>query len=100
MTIITNTTDRKQMVREISEHLGIPAVYLRTPTYAFQIGKLTVNRDASISAEETADLDAIRPFLIDKGYIEAVGPHASEPTATNPEAQEQPPEVPAIQKLT
>ena len=100
MTIITNTTDRKQMVREISEHLGIPAVYLRTPTYAFQIGKLTVNRDASISAEETADLDAIRPFLIDKGYIEAFGPHASEPTATNPEAQEQPPEVPAIQKLT
>ena len=43
MTIITNTTDRKQMVREISEYLGISAVYLRTPTYAFQIGKFKVN---------------------------------------------------------
>ena len=95
MTIITNTTDRKQMVREISEYLGISAVYLRTPTYAFQIGKLMVNRDASISAEDAADLDAIRPFLIEKGYIEA-----SERTATEPEAQEQPHEVSAIQKLT
>ena len=100
MTIITNPTDRRQMVREISEHLGIPAVYLRTPTYAFQIGKLTVNRDASISAEDASALDAIRPFLIEKNYIEAVEPHASEPTATNPKAQEHPPEVPAIQKLT
>lgn len=95
MTIITNTTDRRQMVREISEHLSIPAVYLRTPTYAFQIGRLTVNRDASISAEDAADLDAIRPFLIEKGYIEA-----PVRTATKPEAQEQPHEVPAIQKLT
>ena len=95
MTIITNTTDRKQMVREISEYLGISAVYLRTPTYAFQIGKLMVNRDASISAEDAADLDAIRPFLIEKGYIEA-----PVRTATKPEAQEQPHEVSAIQKLT
>ena len=95
MTIMTTTTDRKQMVREISEHLGIPAVYLRTPTYAFQIGKLTVNRDASISADDDSDLEAIKPFLIEKGYIES-----TEPEATEPETQEQSPEVPSIQKLT
>lgn len=79
MTITTNTTDRKQMVNEISEHLGIPAVYLRTPTYAFQIGKLTVNRDASISADDPADLETIKPLLIEKGYIEAEAPADEEP---------------------
>lgn len=94
MTIATNTQDRKQMVNEISEHLGIPAVYLRTPTYAFQIGKLTVNRDASISAEDAADLEAIRPLLIEKGYIEADAAPCEDP-APEQEPEEQPEETEA-----
>lgn len=95
MTIATNTQDRKQMVNEISEHLGIPAVYLRTPTYAFQIGKLTVNRDASISAEDAADLEAIRPLLIEKGYIEADAAPCEDP-APEQEPEEQPEETEAV----
>jgi len=94
MTIATNTQDRKQMVNEISEHLGIPAVYLRTPTYAFQIGKLTVNRDASISAEDAADLEAIRPLLIEKGYIEADAAPCEDP-APEQEPEEHPEETEA-----
>ena len=94
MTIATNTQDRKQMVNEISEHLGIPAVYLRTPTYAFQIGKLTVNRDASISAEDAADLEAIRPLLIEKGYIEADATPCEDP-APEQEPEEHPEETEA-----
>lgn len=94
MTIATNTQDRKQMVNEISEHLGIPAVYLRTPTYAFQIGKLTVNRDASISAEDAADLEAIWPLLIEKGYIEADAAPCEDP-APEQEPEEHPEETEA-----
>lgn len=94
MTIATNTQDRKQMVNEISEHLGIPAVYLRTPTYAFQIGKLTVNRDASISAEDAADLEAIWPLLIEKGYIEADATPCEDP-APEQEPEEHPEETEA-----
>lgn len=94
MTIATNTQDRKQMVNEISEHLSIPAVYLRTPTYAFQIGKLTVNRDASISAEDAADLEAIRPLLIEKGYIEADATPCEDP-APEQEPEEHPEETEA-----
>ena len=90
MTITTNTQDRKQMVNEISEHLNVPAVYLRTPTYAFQIGKLTVNRDASISAEDAADLEAIRPFLIEKGYIEPDAAIIEEDATEAPEPAEEP----------
>lgn len=66
--IATNCADRKEMVRKLSAHLGIPAVYLRTPTYAFRIGEITVNRDASVSGEREALLPAAE-FLLENGYI-------------------------------
>ena len=68
MTIGTQTADRKEMARALAEHLGTTARYLAMPTYAFQVGAYTVNRDGSISGE---DLDVIRPFLVERGYIEA-----------------------------
>ena len=68
ITIATQCTDRKEMVRKLSAHLGIPAVYLRTPTYAFRIGEITVNRDASVSGEREALLPAAG-FLLENGYI-------------------------------
>ena len=68
ITIATQCTDRKEMVRKLSAHLGIPAVYLRTPTYAFRIGEITVNRDASVSGEREALLPAAE-FLLENGYI-------------------------------
>ena len=49
ITIATQCDDRKAMVRRLSEHLQTPAVYLYTPTYAFRIGEIMVNRDASVS---------------------------------------------------
>lgn len=70
MTITTNAPDRKEMAHEIAAHLGLPSVYMRAPTYAFKIGGLTVERDGCISADDPADLEAIRPFLIEHGYIE------------------------------
>ena len=80
MMITTNTTDRKQMVNEISEHLNTPAAYLNAPTFAYQIGSLMVNRDASISADNLSDLEAIKPFLIERGYLEADEPADQEAT--------------------
>ena len=68
ITIATNCADRKEMVRKLSALLGIPAVYLRTPTYAFRIGEITVNRDASVSGEREALLPAAE-FLMENGYI-------------------------------
>lgn len=85
MTITTKATDRKQLVRDISDYFEIPAVYLRMPTYAYQIGKLTVNRDGSISAEDAADLEAVKPFLIEMEYIDAENTEEAndqEPTIT------------------
>lgn len=70
MTLSTHPEDRREMVRVLSERLQTPAVYLRTPTYAFQIGSLTVNRDGSITGEDEALLESLRPMLIEHGWLE------------------------------
>ena len=70
MTLSTHPEDRREMVRALSERLQTPTIYLRTPTYAFRIGGLTVNRDGSITGEDEALLESLRPMLIERGWLE------------------------------
>ena len=58
MTLQTNPAERREMVQAISKRLGSPAVYLRTPNYAYRIGGLTVERDGSIISDDDALLAA------------------------------------------
>ena len=75
------------MVQAISERLGSPAVYLRTPTCAYRIGGLTVERDGSIISDDDALLEALRPMLIERGWLtDAEAPVAkTEPTEQDSE---------------
>ena len=68
ITITTECYVRKEMVRKLSGLLNRPAIYLRAPTYAFRIGGITVNRDASVSGERDEMMPVAR-FLMDNGYI-------------------------------
>lgn len=78
MTLQTNPADRREMVQAISERLGSPAVYLRTPTYAYRIGGLTVERDGSIVSDDEALLETLRPMLIERGWLTAAAESDSE----------------------
>ena len=69
MTLQTNPAERREMVQAISERLGSPAVYLRTPTCAYRIGGLTVERDGSIISDDDALLEALRPMLMERGWL-------------------------------
>ena len=69
MTLQTNPAERREMVQAISERLGSPAVYLRTPTYAYRIGGLTVERDGSIASDDEALLETLRPMLMERGWL-------------------------------
>ena len=79
MTLQTNPAERREMVQAISKRLGSPAVYLRTPNYAYRIGGLTVERDGSIISDDDALLEALRPMLIERGWL-------TDMTAANSEA--------------
>lgn len=69
MTLQTNPAERREMVQAISKRLGSPAVYLRTPTYAYRIGGLTVERDGSIISDDDELLETLRPMLIERGWL-------------------------------
>ena len=66
MTIQTNTTDRKALAKAIAEELHTEARYLRTPTYAYEIGDFTVDRDGNIIG---VDFTPLMGFLLRNGYI-------------------------------
>ena len=91
ITIATQCDDRKAMVRRLSERLQTPAVYLYTPTYAFRIGEITVNRDASVSGEREALLPAAE-CLLENGYITELPAELTEDDSEVP-AEEAPAEA-------
>lgn len=80
MTIETRTEDRKALAKALAAELGTEARYMGLPSYAYQIGPYTVNRDGSIDGE---DFEPIRGFLIREGLI-------AEDAETAPESEEDP----------
>ena len=94
MTILTNTTDRKALARAIAEELHTEARYLRTPTYAYEIGDFTVDRYGNIIGDDFTPLMA---FLLRNGYItEDAAAHTENTDATAEE--EAPAEEPAAEE--
>lgn len=71
MKLNTHPENRKEMVRSISELTGLEAVYMFTPTYAFKIGSITVNRDGTTDCEDETMIEAIKPMLIEHGWLDA-----------------------------
>ena len=70
MTIQTHAEDRRTMVQQISEHLQVEAHYQGPPTFSYAIGPVTVARDGSITCQAEEVLVTLKPFLVEKGYIE------------------------------
>lgn len=70
MTITTNCTERKELVQTIAAHTGERAVYLRAPTYGYQIGSISVDRDGNILGDEEA-VQTLFPMLVEHGWVDA-----------------------------
>jgi len=94
MTILTNTTDRKALVKAIAEELHTEARYLRTPTYAYEIGDFTVDRYGNIIGDDFTPLMA---FLLRNGYIteDAAAAQAAQAEDSEAPAKEEAPAEPA-----
>lgn len=89
MTIYYNAQDRKPLVKAISEFTGADAVYMRTPTYAYQIDYFTVTRDGNLEFDDRADseeIEGLLEFLAERGFIaEVAATSATEPPETDTE---------------
>lgn len=71
MKIFYEVDNRKPLVKAISEFTGEKFRYLYTPTYAYRIGKYTVNKHGSVLCDDETDrkeLKALVKFLAEKGF--------------------------------
>ena len=84
MIIITGTDDRKALAKAIAEELGTTSVYMRAPTYGYQVGEYVVDREGNIQGE---DFGALRDFLLRNGLVpEDEMPAAEEQTEPETES--------------
>ena len=100
MTILTNTTDRKALVKAIAEELHTDYRYLRTPTYAYEVGDFTIDRYGNIIGD---DFTPLMGFLLQGGYIteDAVAAQAAQSEdAETPAEEESPVTEPAEEDAT
>ena len=94
MTINYNVTgtERKRLADYISGFMGTEKKYLGAPTFAYQIGYLTVSKDGAVSFEDrgcNSDIDALMAELEGQGFhtedaiTKADGGDAAETEATS-----------------
>ncbi len=85
--------DRKTLVTRLTELTGAEAVYTRVPRCAYEVGKFTVEKDGSLTAEDGADEEVITT-LTAEGLIgapmvtEEAAEEATEDTAENTATEE------------
>lgn len=81
MIIYYKAENRKPLVQAVSEFTGVDAVYLGTPTYAYQIDYFTVTREGNLAFDDMADSEEIEnliEFLAGKGFIAEDLPQTAE----------------------
>lgn len=70
MRIETRTDNRRKMVQDIAEFTGKELRYAGPPTFAYEVGDLTIDRDSVITGEADEGEGMLAQFLQEKGYLE------------------------------
>lgn len=86
MRVETTTNNRKAMAYALAERLGAECRYMGTPTYAYRVGSLTIERDGAIIGEHLELLE-VTGWLLEHGYITETIPMVEQPAAENIEEQ-------------
>lgn len=86
MRVETITNNRKAMAYALAERLGSECRYMGTPTYAYRVGNLTIERDGAITGEHL-ELLAVMGWLLEHGYITEPLPMVEQPAAEDSEEQ-------------
>lgn len=63
MKVIYNLKDRKPFVKALEEITGATAIYMKTPTYAYEVDYFTITRDGNLTYNDMADPDEIQQVL-------------------------------------
>lgn len=77
MIVYYKAENRKPLVQAISEFVGVKAVYMKTPTYAYKIGHFTVTREGNLEFEDMSDrkeIERLIEYLAEKGFVDDTVP--------------------------
>ena len=71
MNIILNESERKPLATLLGEYKNTKPLYLRAPSYGYQIGDLLLTREGNIEGPDTmsqAEFDKLLALLVANGY--------------------------------
>ena len=70
MKIITNATDRKEVIKAMEAITGEKARYLGPPGFEYQVGEFRVDREGNVEHESEEQAEETRRELIERGLAE------------------------------
>lgn len=63
MKIIYSLKERKQFVQALEEITGTKSVYKKPPTFAYEVGCMTITRDGDLEFDDNVDADSMKDIL-------------------------------------
>lgn len=78
MKIIYSLKDRKPFVQALEEITGTKSVYKKPPTFAYEVGCLTITRDGDLEFDDNVDVDSMKDILNElekRGFVAKENPY-------------------------
>lgn len=63
MKIIYSLKERKPFVQALEEITGTKSVYKKPPTFAYEVGCMTITRDGDLEFDDNVDADSMKDIL-------------------------------------
>lgn len=78
MKIIYSLKERKPFVQALEEITGTKSLYKKSPTFAYEVGCLTVTRDGDLQFDDNIDADSMKEILNElekRGFVAKENPY-------------------------
>ena len=78
MKIIYRLKDRKPFLQALEEITGTKAVYKKSPTFAYEVGCLTITRDGDLEFDDNVDSNSMKDILYElekRGFMAKDNPY-------------------------
>ncbi len=72
MIVYYKAENRKPLVEAISKFVGVKAIYMKTPTYAYKIANFTITKEGNLEFDDMSDskeVEKLIEYLAEKGFV-------------------------------
>lgn len=90
MKIIYSLKERKPFVQALEEITGTKSVYKKPPTFAYEVGCLTITRDGDLVVDNHADVETMKQIVEElqkRGFVAKENPFGKMQVETSEEKE-------------